>query len=130
MKRLWFIPILLAMILTISLWSMAAIGSAADTTSEIIDQIVQAAEHNDREQAAKLTQQLEEEWQDACKLLGFFLYRGELDEIATKISQLRALAISGELDDCIVESRECVRLVEHLKERESFHAGVFLKANS
>ena len=126
MKRLWFIPILLALILAVSLWSMAAIGSASDTASETIGQIVQSAEQSDRERAVQLAEQLEEEWEDASGLLGIFLYRGDLDEIATKVSEIRALAMSGELDDCIVESRECMRMIEHLRESESFHAGVFL----
>ena len=123
---MWFIPILLALILAVSLWSMCAIGSAADTAGETIRQIVQAAEQGDRQEASQLAEQLEEQWQDACGLLGFFLYREDLDEIVTKISQIQALAVSGELDDCIVESLECARMMEHLQESESFHAGVFL----
>lgn len=126
MKRMWFIPILLALILAVSLWSMCAIGSAADTASETIRQIVQAAEQGDRQEASQLAEKLEEQWQDACGLLGFFLYREDLDEIVTKVSQIQALAVSGELDDCIVESLECARMMEHLRESESFHAGVFL----
>lgn len=123
---MWFIPILLALILAVSLWSMCAIGSAADTASETIRQIVQAAEQGDRQEASQLAEKLEEQWQDACGLLGFFLYREDLDEIVTKVSQIQALAVSGELDDCIVESLECARMMEHLRESESFHAGVFL----
>lgn len=123
---MWFIPILLALILAVSLWSMCAIGSAADTAGETIRQIVQAAEQGDRQEASQLAEKLEEQWQDACGLLGFFLYREDLDEIVTKISQIQALAVSGELDDCIVESLECARMMEHLQESESFHAGVFL----
>ena len=126
MKRMWFIPILLALILAVSLWSMYAIGSAADTAGETIRQIVQAAEQGDRHEASRLAEKLEEQWQDACGLLGFFLYREDLDEIVTKVSQIQALAVSGELDDCIVESLECARMMEHLRESESFHAGVFL----
>lgn len=126
MKRMWFIPILLALILAVSLWSMCAIGSAADIAGETIRQIVQAAEQGDRQEASQLAEQLGEQWQDSCELLGFFLYREDLDEIVTKISQIQALAVSGELDDCIVESLECARMMEHLRESESFHAGVFL----
>ena len=125
MKRLWFIPILLALIIAVSLWSMFAISGAADRMEETTEQIVQAAQQGDRNQAADLAQQLVQQWQEANATLSLFLYRGDLDEIATKASEIHALAQSGELDDCAVESRECARMVEHLRESESFHLGVF-----
>lgn len=125
MKRLWFIPILLALIVAVSLWSMFAIGRAADHMEETLEQIVHAAQQEDRNRACDLAQQLEQQWQDCSVTLSLFLYRGSLDEIATKASEIHALAQSGELDDCVVESQECARMVEHLRESESFHMGVF-----
>lgn len=127
MKRLWFIPILLVLIIAVSLWSMFAIGGAADSIGKTVEQIVQAAQQGDRERTTELAQQLEEQWQKQNGVLSLFLYRGDLDEIATKAAEIHALARSGEMDDCIVESQECARMVEHLRESESFHFGVFLQ---
>lgn len=126
MKRLIFIPILLTLILGVCMWSAWSIGRASETVGGTLSELLDAAEQNDRAKVGELADRLENEWLDASSVLTFFLYHGDLDEITTKASEIKALAANGSLEECMVECRECARMIQNLKDGESFHAGIFL----
>ena len=118
MKRLWIAVGILAVILSISGWSLYHLEVTTDQMGAELDTIAQTIAQQDFE---KLQQQIEtflQNWDNHEQMLTRYIHRDELDTITDCVFRLSALERHGEYTELAVEIDRLRHLILHVRSCE------------
>ena len=118
MRRLWGSLAVLALLVSLMLWNIRAVGEASAGLSETLRQAQDLAEAGDWSAAEKQTEQAFSQWQEQRLWLSIVLRMDDTSQVDSSFYEARALVRDKELKEYLPASRELVQHVEQLGEWE------------
>ena len=118
MKRFWFAAGLLAAMLALSLWNAAYIQKLADSITQQLELSQTMAARGAWEQAARITGQCQQEWEDNHAYLHIVSRHADTDEILLSFRELEQYLNLEEMDQYAAENLSLITRIGLLAEME------------
>ena len=119
MKRLWAALVLGIIMASFFVLGMISLKKYGDMAIDLLGQAAAAADHGNLEEAARISDELEQEWIKAEKRLSIFLNRSYLFEIGADISQLKPKIQDGETGEFKALCRSIEVKIMHIRNMEN-----------
>ena len=110
------ILILLALLLGAAVWQSAYIDSSTGVLADLLEQVVDALDHNDTEKAAQAAHDFDAAWERQKFTYEALFEHKEVDIISASCKKLPSLCTPGCIPEALAATKKILFYVEHIRD--------------
>ncbi len=126
MKRIFAAAILIAVAVSLAVWSGITFKKEMDSLSERLNSLIQISEGNNVNKLKKETQLLVDEWNDSSELLHSLVVHEGMDKLEETITALPLILEHSEIDEFKNKCIEAINIIGNLTQAEKVNIGNIL----
>lgn len=126
MKRIFAAAILLAVAVSLAVWSGITFKKEMNSLCESLNSLIQISEENNVNKLKKETQLLVDEWNRSSELLHSLVVHEGMDELEESITALPLILEHSEIDEFKSKCIEAINIIGNLIQAEKVNIGNIL----
>ncbi len=126
MKRIFAAVILLAVAVSLAVWSGITFKKEMNSLCESLNSLIQISEENNVNKLKKETQLLVDEWNRSSELLHSLVVHEGMDELEESITALPLILEHSEIDEFKNKCIEAINIIGNLIQAEKVNIGNIL----
>lgn len=126
MKRIFAAAILLAVAVSLAVWSGITFKKEMDSLSESLNSLIQISEGNNVNKLKKETQLLVDEWNGSSELLHSLVVHEGMDDLEEAITALPLILEHSGIDEFKNKCIEAINIIGNLTQAEKVNIGNIL----
>lgn len=126
MKRIFAAVILLAVAVSLAVWSGITFKKEMNSLCESLNSLIQISEENNVNKLKKETQLLVDEWNRSSELLHSLVVHEGMDELEESITALPLILEHSEIDEFKSKCIEAINIIGNLTKAEKVNIGNIL----